>query len=166
APGALFSTRSLALLARLLDDRAVSAATGTRLRKRKQPLTLGDDATAVALRTDHGRRTRLGAGAAALAAGRRHLDRDLRLEPTERILERQADRNLDVGAPLRLWPPRTSGLAAVEDPTEPIAEIAQVVDREVAAAEIARIESGRRASVRRAERVVLLALLRIGERVV
>src|SRR6476469_9504847 len=127
------ATRALALLARLLDDRAVSAAARTRLRQREEPLALRDDATAMALRTDDRGRPRLGAGAAALTTGRRHLDGNLRLETSQGVLERQPDRDLDVGAALRLRP-SPAGLPTVEDPAEQIAEVAEVVDREVAAA--------------------------------
>ena len=87
----------------------------------------------MALRTDDRGRSRLGAGAAALTTGRRHLDGNLRLETTQRVLERQPDRNLDVGAALRLRP-SPARLPTVEDPAEQIAEVAEVVDREVAAA--------------------------------
>src|SRR6185436_9192837 len=134
------------------------------------PLALRDDAAAMALRTDDGGRPRLGAGAAALTTGRRHLDGNLRLETTQRVLERQPDRNLDVGAALRLRPSPTR-LPTVEDPAEQIAEVAEVVDGEVAAAaaaevDVTGIEARAATTVRRAEPVVLLALLRIGERVV
>src|SRR6185295_4183726 len=162
------ATRALALLTWLLDDRAVSAAARTRLRQREEPLALRDDAAAMALRTDDRGRSRLGAGAAALTTGRRHLDGNLRLETTQRVLERQPDRDLNVGAALRLWP-SPARLATVEDPAEQIAEVAEVVDREVAAAAevgVTRIEARPATTVRRAEPVVLLPLLRIGERVV
>jgi hypothetical protein len=121
----------------------------------------------VALRTDHRRGPRLRTRAAALAAGGRHFDGNLRLEAAERVLEREVDRDLDVRSALGL-PPCAPGLPAVEDPAEQVAEIAEIVDGEITAAEveIARIGPGCPSPVRRSERVVLLALLRIGERVV
>src|SRR5207249_2631343 len=122
-----------ALRARLLDHRPVSATARARLREREQPLALRHDAAAVALRTDHRRRSRLRARAAALAARGRHLDGNLRLEPAKRILERHVDRHLDVRAALRLAALR-SRAAAVEQPTEDVPEIAEVVDREVPSA--------------------------------
>src|SRR5262249_16308636 len=152
------------LAARLLDDRSVSATSRTRLRQRKQALALGDDASTLALGTDDRHRPRLRAGSAALAACGRHLDRDLRLEPAQRILEGHVDGHVDVGAALGLTPLRARA-AAVEEVPEDVAESPEVVDGEVAAAaEVTRIEA--RAAVRGAERVVLLALLRVGEDVV
>ena len=80
---------ALALRARLLDHGAVAAAARARLREREQALALGLHAAAVALRADDGRGAGLRAGAAALAARGRHLDRHLRLDAAQRVLERE-----------------------------------------------------------------------------
>src|SRR5205823_3848837 len=134
--------------------------------QRKEPLTLGDDAAAVALRTDHRRRSRLRTRAATLTAGGRYLDRNLRLEPAQRVLERHVDGDLDVGTTLRLSALRARA-AAVEQAAEEVPEIAEVGERVVATSaevEVTRVES--RTPVRGAERVVLLPLLRVGQDVV
>src|SRR4029450_144625 len=57
-----------------------SAPVAPRSAQGEEPLALREDASAVADGTDHRRSPRLGARAAALTAGRRHLDGDLRLE--------------------------------------------------------------------------------------
>src|SRR5262249_55728159 len=100
-------------------------------------------------------------------AGGRDLHRNLDLETAERVLEGHVDRRLEIGTALRL---RTSRAApartAAEEAAEQIAEVAEVVDREVAAAEVARVEARPGATAVLDEAVVLLALLLIGERVV
>src|SRR5207249_627780 len=141
----------------LLDHRAVAAAARARLREPEQALALDLHAAAVALRADDRRRPRLRARAAALAARRVDLDRDLRLDPLERVLEGQVDDRLDVGAARRL-PLGAGAAAAAEEPAE---EVAQVADVEV---EVRAAVEPRRTV--RTEGVVLLALVRVGEQVV
>src|SRR5262249_127504 len=72
-----------------------------------------------------------------------------------------------IGAALWLGTSRAaSARTAAEEAAEQIAEVAEVVDREVAAAEVARVEARPGATAVLAEAVVLLALLLVGERVV
>src|SRR5262249_17359504 len=157
---------AVAGVAWMLDDGAVAAAARARLGERKQPLALGDHAAAVADRADDRRRARLGARAAADAARGRHLDRDLRLQPAQRVLEGEVHGYLEIRSTLRLSPASAAAsCAAAEEAAEEVAEIAEVVVAAgVAEVEVARIEP--RAAAVAAECVVLLALLRVGERVV
>src|SRR5262249_20913130 len=157
---------AVALRARLLDHGAVAAAAWARLREREQALRLGDHATAVALGTDDRSRAGLGAGAPALRARDGQLDRPLRPGSAQRVLEREPHLGLDVGAAHRLRtraPTTAPGRAAevAEDAAEDVPEIAEIPEVDVDAA-----RAGRTASVRRAEPVVGLPLLRVGEDVV
>src|SRR5919106_1229234 len=157
-----------ALPARLLDHSAVPAAPRAGAREGEEALVLGGHAAAAALGTDDRSRPRLRARAVAGRTGRLELDRDLRRQAFEGVLEGEVDRHLDVGAPL---PARTSvrgGAPAAhpsEEPAEQVAQIPEVADvarpLEVAAAR--RAGPGEEA---RPDLVVLLALLRIGEDVV
>src|SRR5205823_1752564 len=78
-----------AVRARLLDHGAVAAAARARLGEREQALALGDHAAALALGAEARRRAGLRARAVALAAGGLELDRDRRLDPLQRVLERE-----------------------------------------------------------------------------
>ena len=79
------------------------AAARARLREREQALRLGDDAAAVALRADDGSRSGLGAGASALRARDRQLDRNLRLGAAQRVLEREMDLRLAGACTTGVW---------------------------------------------------------------
>jgi hypothetical protein len=103
----------------------------------------------------------------ALRARRLQRDRDLRLDALERVLEGEIDLHLDVAAALGAGSSRArpaAAAAAAEDAAEEIAEVAEITDVEVAEVDVATLEAA--APVRRAEGVVLLALLRIREQVV
>src|SRR5205814_6636898 len=117
-----------------------------------------------AIRADHRRRPGPRTGAAALAARRRQLHGHLRLGPAQRVLEREVHLRLDVVAAQRL-PPRARGGAAAtaEDAAEQIADVADV---EAAEVEVDVLAARTRAPIRRAETVVRLALLRVGEHVI
>src|SRR5206468_2401528 len=126
-----------ALVARLLDHGAVAATARAGLRQREQSLALRHDTAAVTFGTDDRGRPRLGTRPAALAARRGDLDRNLRLQPAQRVLEREPHLDLEVGAPLGLPSSRAGPTATrppAEEPAEQIAEVAEVVDREIAAA--------------------------------
>src|SRR5439155_4268252 len=88
-PQPALTAGAVALRARPLDHGAVAAAARAGLREREQALALGLDPPAVALRADDRRRARLSAGAAAVGARDRQLDRDLHLVAAERVPERQ-----------------------------------------------------------------------------
>ena len=97
------------------------------MREAEEALALDRDAPALALGTDDRRRARLRAGASALAAGELGLDRDLRLDPAERVLEREADLGLQVGAARRSLTPAS----AAEDVAEPAEQVGDVAEVEV-----------------------------------
>src|SRR6185312_10231125 len=80
---------AVAVLARIVDDRALALALRAGLRHREEALRELDTAGAAALRAALRLRTRLGAGAAARAArlGARELERHL--HALKRVLERQ-----------------------------------------------------------------------------
>src|SRR5918911_681678 len=65
---AALAAGAAATLARILDHGPVAAAARARLRQREEALALGDDASALALGAENGRRARLRTRAAALAA--------------------------------------------------------------------------------------------------
>ena len=144
-----------ARLTGMLDDGAVAATARARVREREQPLGVGDDTAAAALRADGGRGARLGAGSCAAVTGGLELDRHAHLGAAERVLERERRVRLDVGAALGHGSALARG--AAEDPAE---EIGEVEVRELRPALCAGT------AVRRAERVVGLALLGVGEHVV
>src|SRR5439155_15662467 len=142
------------------DHGAVPAAARARLREGEQALALGDDAAAVTLGAERRRGPGLRARAAALAAGRLELDRDLGLDPVQRVLEREADFDFEVAAALAaLLLGATPAAQVREEPAEDVAEIAQIADVEA----LAEGEAAARArpAVCRAEAVVLLSLLRV-----
>src|SRR5207342_3462114 len=114
----------VAARARLLDHGAAAVAARARVREAEEPLALGDHAAAATLRADDRRGARLRAGAAALAARRVELDRDLRLDALERVLEREGDARLDVGAAAG----RLTRAAAehVTEASEQIGDVAEV----------------------------------------
>src|SRR4051812_37950112 len=153
-----FAAGAAALRARILDHRPVPAAARARLREREQALRLGLDAAALALGAERRRGPGLRAGAAALAARGLELDRDLRLDAVQRVLEREVDLDLEVAPALAalLLP---AAAAAPEEPAEDVAEVAYV---EALGGEV---ESPSRPSapVGGAEAVVLLALLLVRE---
>src|SRR5207253_901126 len=124
---------ALALRARLLDDGAVAAAARARLREREQALALGLHAAAVALRADDGSGARPRAGAAALAARGHHLDRHLRVDAVQRVLEREVHLRLDVvpAHGLARGTRARASAPASEDPAEDVSEIAEVEVPEV-----------------------------------
>src|SRR5439155_16060999 len=146
---------------RILDHRAVSAAARARLREREEPLALRLDAAPVTLGTERRRGSRLRARAGALAAGGLELDRNLGLDPAQRVVEREVDLYLQVApAPtplLLLRPP-----AAAEEPAEDVAEVAEISEVEPLVGEAA----GPGPPVLGAEAIVLLPLLGVGEHVV
>src|SRR5205085_1459592 len=119
---------------------------------------------AVTLGTDLRSRPRSRTRPVALRASRLERDGNLRLDPLERVFEREVDLDLDVVAALslRLRAPTTA--AAAEEAAEEVAEIGEVVDVEVAEIDVAALEAA--APVSGAERVVLLPLLGVGEQVV
>src|SRR5439155_1444375 len=83
-----------------------------------------------------------------------------RLDALERILEGEIDLDLDVASSAAAGPtPAGPPPAASEETAEEIAEIAEITDVEIAEVDVAALEAA--APVRRAEGVVLLALLRI-----
>src|SRR6185437_3724383 len=138
--------------------RAHPAALRARLLQREQPLRRRDHARAVAVRADDWGSARCGAGAVARVTCELELHGHGRLHALKRIFERDPHLDLDVVAALaalRLLPVA----AAVEDAAEDVAEV-----------EVAEVErrpgAGPRLAVHRAEAVVLLPLLRIGEHVV
>src|SRR5205085_6455033 len=154
---------TVAARARILDHRPVAAAARARLREAEEALALDLHAAAVALRADRRRGAGLRARAAALAASSVDLDRDLGLDAAQRVLEREVDHRLEVGSAhpaLGARPRAAAAPAAAEEPAEQVAEIADV-EVEARAAEPA----GPRHPIR-AEGVVLLPLLRVGEEVV
>ena len=91
------------------------------MREREQPLRVGDDAPAAALRADGRCRPRLGAGAGAGPAGRFELDRHAHFDTAEGVLERERRVRLDVGAALGHGPALAG--AAAEDAAEEIGEV-------------------------------------------
>ena len=135
--------------------------------EREEALRVGDDAAAAALRTGDRRRAGLGARAGARMAGGLDLGAHRHLNTLQRVLEGDVHLGLEIGAALRckscsLRPRCRRTAAASEEAAEEIAEIAQVEVLELRPAGAAH----RAAAVRRAERVVGLALLGVGEDVV
>ncbi len=107
-------------------------------------------------------RARLGAGAAARPAGGLDLDRNPHLGAAEGVVEGERRVRLDVGAALRHG--AALARAAAEDAAE---EVGEVEVGELRAACAAAPEAGAaHPPVRRAEGVVLLSLLGVGEHVV
>src|SRR5256886_13339478 len=147
---------------RVLDHGPVAMTARAGLRQDEESLALRHHTTAVAFGADLRRRAGLRARAVALRARRLQRDRDLRLDTLERVLEGEIDLHLDVAAALGAG--SSAARPAAEDAAEEIAEVAEVADVEVAEVDVAALEAA--APVRRAEGVVLLALLRIGEQVV
>src|SRR6266508_4620845 len=135
-------------------------AARTRLREPEEALALDGHAAALALRANLRRRAGLRPGAAALAAGGLRLDRDLRLDSAQRILERQAHLHLEIRPSAGTLPLR----ATSEDVTQPAEAAEEVAD--VTEVEIDSGAAGEAPAVPRAERVVLLALVGVGEDVV
>src|SRR5436190_1824387 len=135
ALGAPLAAGAAAVRARILDHGAVPAAARAGLGEGEQALALGDDAAAVTLGAQRRRGPGLRARAAAFAARGLELDRDLRLDPVQRVLEREPDLDLDVAAPLAaLLLLRATPAAHVrEEAAEDVAEIAQVADVEALA---------------------------------
>src|SRR5205823_11518702 len=128
---------------RVLDHGAVAAAARARLRQAEEPLALDLDAAPVALGTDRWRRPGLRARPAALTTGGVDLDRDLRLDATQGVLERQVDDGLEVRAAhsALLADAGAAAPATSEEAAEDVPEVTDVeVAREVvvAAAEAAR----------------------------
>ncbi len=165
APGLPFATGSAACRAGILDHSAVAATARARLGEREEPLALGRDSTAAALRADLRRGSGLRARAGAVAAGGLDLDGDLGLDPLQRVLEGEVDLNLEVGAALGARALLRRSPPAAEDPAEEVTEVGCVeVALEIEATAAARVEA--LAPGRRAELVVGLALLRIREDVV
>src|SRR6266516_798699 len=163
------TTGAVAARTRILDHSSVPPAARAGLREREQALALGLDAAAAALGTDDRRRSGLRSRAAARAAACLELDRNLHLSALERVLERDVHLDFEVGSALAalLGAPPASCAAASEEAAEDVAEITEVAQVEVAGeVVVAALEARPAAPVRRPERVVLLALLRVGENVV
>ena len=103
------------------------AAARTGLRHREAALVTGDDATAVTVRAHLGRRARLGAAAMARVAGVRLLDRHARRDAVQRVVERDGDVHLQVGAALgRLLAAAAGPPAPAEEAAEEVAQVAHV----------------------------------------
>src|SRR5207247_7877468 len=156
--------RATAPGARVLDHGPVAMTARAGLRQGEEPLALRHHTAAVAFRADLRRRAGLRARAVALGARRLQRDRDLRLDALERVLEGEIDLHLDVAAALGAGSSAARPAAAAAAAEDAAEEIAEVADVEVAEVDVAALEAA--APVRRAEGVVLLALLRIGEQVV
>ena len=156
---------AVTLRARLLDHGAVAATARARLRKREESLPLGDDAAAVALRADDRRRAGLRARTAAIRARDGQLDRDLRLGAAQRVLEREPHLGLDVGAAHRLRRARTAARRRGFPKIPP-----RMSPRSTCQSTLPKLTSPPpgpgAAAVRRAEAVVVLPLLLVGEDVV
>src|SRR6185295_3937375 len=149
-----------------LNHGSVAVAARARLREREEALALGDHAAAVALGADLRRGARPRARTVTLRARGLEGDRDLRLDPLERVFEREVDLDLDVVAALRarLGAPRAT--APAEEVAEEVAEITEVLDVEVVVVAAREATCAAGAPVGRAEGVVLLPLLGIGEKVI
>src|SRR5262249_6469680 len=153
--GAPLAPAAVAGRARLFDDRAAAVAERARLLQREEPLRRRDDTGAFALGARHPCRPGCGPRAVARVARELELDRDGHLHALQGVLERDVHLGLDVVAALAaLLLLLRAPAAAVEQPAEDVAEVevGEVVRRAAGA------EPGR-AAVRRAEAVVLLALL-------
>src|SRR5262249_41170869 len=138
-----------------------------RLGEREEALTLRDHPTAAADRADDRRRPRLGTGPVTGVTRNLEADRDLRLDALERVLEGEVHLHLDVGptpAPgLGAHPAR----ASAEHAAEQIAQVAEIAEVEaLGRVPVEPAAGSTRPAVRRPERVVLLPLVGIGERVV
>src|SRR5205823_3836857 len=150
---------------RPIGRRRLNLGAERRLREGDRQLDDEVDAAALALRADRRRRAGLGARAVALRAGRLQRDRDLRLHPLQRVLEREVDDDFEVVAAARLRPLSAARAAApAEDAPEQVAEVPEIPQVEVLEVDVASAEAA--ASVRGAEGVVLLPLLGIREQVV
>src|SRR5262245_5092519 len=161
ALGLLDDAAGMAGRAWVVDDRSLAAALRARLRDREEALALGVDPGALAARTGAWGRSRPCTAAMAgraLARGR-YRDRDLRA--VHRLVEAEADLALEV-APALLARPRLA--AAAEERGDDVPDIrgeAAAARDSARAREASRPEAGEASP-----RVVLLALLLIGEDVV
>src|SRR3954451_17650879 len=91
---------AMARRARVLDHGAGALAAGARLGDREQPLALRLEAAALAARADLRLGARARAGAVARRAPRRHRDAERHLRALERLVERDVDLGLEIGAAL------------------------------------------------------------------
>ena len=162
--------------ARVLDDRARSVAARARLGDREEPLALGLDPAALALRADLRRRAGLGARAAAGRTRLRRRDAQRDLRAGDRLLEGDRDRRLQVGAALGARTGRAAAGAPARAGTARGATAAaaeQVGEDVLEATEVARGEPAGRAAraataahPEHAAAVELLALLGVADDVV
>src|SRR5919106_38232 len=160
----LGETRPAARTARVLDDLSRPAALRAGLADGEQPLALPVDPAPAAARARRRRRARVGPRAAADLARGLLRDGDRHLGALDGLLERELHLGLEI--------PATSGLGgglattAVEDAREDVAEIG----REATCARAAGGSTAERAAAaepgEHTPGVVLLALLRVGQRVV
>src|SRR5262249_40732534 len=142
---------------------AGAAALRAGLADREEALALGVDAAPFAARAGDRARPRLRAAAAAGRAAFRLRHGDLDLRPVDRLVEGEADLGFQVAAACLL------GLrpAAAPAPAEEVGEdVADVEAARAAAREGPAAGSAAEAAEHPPARVVLLALLGIGERVV
>ena len=131
--------------------------------EREEALAVGDDAAALAVGARAGRGAGLGAAAAADVTGRLDLDGHADLDARERVVERDPDARLEVGAALGRG--RAGTLAATEERAEVAEQVGQVAEVDVLVARAARPEPLPRRACR-AVAVVRLPLLLVGEDVV
>src|SRR5207302_8894263 len=94
-------TGAMAVVARLVDDAPASGARRARRREAEQALVVADHAGAAARRARPRVRARLGADARAHRAWRLARDVHRRGDTVHRILERQVELGLEIGAALR-----------------------------------------------------------------
>ena len=132
------------------------------MREREEALAVRDHAAPAAVRARARRRSGLGPAAATDVTGGLDLHGHADLHPRERVLERDPDARLEVGAALRARPP--GALASSEERAEVAENVRQVAEVDVLEPAAFRAEAARRPF--RAEAVVRLPLLGIREDVV